>query len=259
MESVHALQNAIGPHRQQLIDHPVYSSIRSLEALQVFMEHHVFAVWDFMSLLKSLQRQLTCTEVPWLPVGSGQTRFLINEIVTGEESDVDEHGVRMSHFELYLQAMRQAGCNLQPIETFISLLRAGHTPEQALTQSNAPRAAADFVRHTLDTIRMQPVAVQAAVFTFGREDLIPGMFMSFVREIKANHPGSVERFLYYMERHIEVDGDHHSHLALAMTEELCGQDAALWQAATQAAVEALKVRKQLWDAIGQQTMAEAAV
>ena len=117
------LRAEIAPIRQQLIDHPVYAQLRDLNDLQVFMEHHIFAVWDFMSLLKSLQRELTCVNVPWVPVGSATTRYLINEIVTGEESDVDEKGVRASHFELYIQAMLQAGCDTSCIDAFLSALK----------------------------------------------------------------------------------------------------------------------------------------
>ena len=86
------LRSNIDPLRQQIIQHPMYGSIHSVDALRIYMEHHVYAVWDFMSLLKSLQRKLTCVSLPWLPVGSANTRFLINEIVAGEESDVDAEG-----------------------------------------------------------------------------------------------------------------------------------------------------------------------
>src|SRR5260221_10798885 len=117
------LQQEIEPIRQQLIQHSVYANIKTIKDLNVFMEHHVYAVWDFMSLLKSLQRNLTCVDLPWLPVGSPETRYLINEIVLGEESDVDETGKRTSHFELYLNAMQQAGCDMNPINSFIKNLK----------------------------------------------------------------------------------------------------------------------------------------
>ena len=86
------LQEKINSARAKLLAHPVYAQINDLNGLKKFTEFHVYAVWDFMSLLKSLQIGLTCVTLPWIPVGSANTRFLINEIVTGEESDVDENG-----------------------------------------------------------------------------------------------------------------------------------------------------------------------
>src|SRR5258706_11224465 len=80
------------PLRQQIINHKVYSAINDIDDLKVFMQYHIFAVWDFMSLLKALQNNLTCTSVPWFPKGSADTRHLINEIVVGEESDIDYSG-----------------------------------------------------------------------------------------------------------------------------------------------------------------------
>lgn len=213
------------------------------------MQYHVFAVWDFMSLLKTLQRELTCVAVPWVPVGNAATRYLINEIVTGEESDVDQQGNRMSHFELYLLAMKQAGADTGSIERLIAALKAGHTLTQALDAAGVPQAITNFVQCTFDTIGSAKPSLQAAVFTFGREDLIPGMFVSFVRDLNDQTSDRASVFQYYLERHIEVDGDHHSHLAYEMTELLCGDDADKWEQAQQAVAAALKARLQLWDAI----------
>ena len=122
-QHIEHLRARIEPIRQQIIHHEVYSLIKTVEDLNVFMAFHVYAVWDFMSLLKTLQNNLTCTSVPWFPVGSADTRFLINEIVVGEESDVDMNGVRMSHFEIYLKAMEQSGASTSSIITFINELK----------------------------------------------------------------------------------------------------------------------------------------
>lgn len=243
------LNTAIKPFKQALISHPLYTHISSLTALQKFTEQHVYAVWDFMSLLKALQQQLTCTIVPWLPVGNANTRYLINEIVTGEESDVDEAGNRASHFELYLRAMQQAEANTQPIEQFISLVYSGTPIGVALASPHLPEAARNFMQHTFDVIAEGKPHVIAAVFTFGREDLIPSIFIEMVREIAAKFPGKVDILKYYLERHIEVDGEQHSHLAYEMTTELCGNDELKWKEATDAALAALKARLALWDGI----------
>ncbi|HEV7350127.1 DUF3050 domain-containing protein [Telluribacter sp.] len=244
---IQRLKDDIAPLRQQLINHPVYNHIRSLDDLRTFMEIHVFAVWDFMSLLKSLQQALTCVTLPWMPEGNPQTRYLINEIVLGEESDVDPQGRYMSHFELYLEAMEQAGADTSRIRNLLADLRSGGPLAGALEAANTP--AQEFVQHTFDIIEKSLVPVQAAVFTFGREDLIPDMFISIVKELSERFPDQVGLLRYYLERHIEMDGDHHSHLAYQMTEELCLDDDTLWQKATEAVKTALTYRLRLWDAV----------
>jgi len=243
------LKHDTAPLRQQLVDHPVYSSVKSLNDLRVFMEHHVFAVWDFMSLLKALQIELTCVTLPWVPKGNPEVRYLINEIVTGEESDVDDTGKRFSHFEIYLNAMKQAGSNTRAIQTFLSELGAGNSVKDALETCQTYKRVVDFVTNTFEVIEQGESHVQAAVFTFGREDLIPGMFISFVKELDANTNHGVSTFQYYLERHIEVDGGHHSLLAYQMTAELCGNDELKWQQATDAVKSALHARIRLWDSI----------
>ena len=243
------LRKEIEPFREQLINHPLYSQIDSLSDLKVFMEYHVFAVWDFMSLLKSLQIQLTCIDIPWVPKGSAATRYLINEIVTGEESDIDQDGNRTSHFELYLHAMVQAGCNTDNISELIKNLESGQNINTAMQNCKLPAAVLGFVRTTFDIIATGKAHIQAAVFTFGREDLIPGMFISFVKQLNKKTTDKINIFQYYLERHIEVDGGHHSHLAYQMTEHLCGTNEQYWKEATEAVKEALYSRIKLWDSI----------
>ncbi len=247
--NLETLRTRIEPLRQQIVQHELYTKINTIEAIRVFMQHHVVAVWDFMSLLKSLQRELTCVSNPWLPVGSANTRYLINEIVTGEESDVDQAGNRISHFELYLKAMEQAGANKIPIQELISTLQTGKPVDQALATSSLPDAAKRFAQHTFDLIEKNQPHILAAVFTFGREDLIPDMFLSILNKIEPGGQYSIDLTKYYIERHIEVDGGHHSQLALAMTQELCGNDSQKWQEASAAVEKALASRVALWDGV----------
>ncbi|MGM9479210.1 DUF3050 domain-containing protein [Pedobacter sp. GSP4] len=242
------IQDEIELLRQEIINHKVYSAISELADLQIFMEHHIFAVWDFMSLLKALQINLTCTTLPWFPVGDAVTRQLINEIVAGEESDVDADGNIKSHFELYLDAMDQCGADTKPINDFLNALKNGKSFNEAFDVANVPAAAKDFVNATFETINSGKPHLQASSFTFGREDLIPNMFFSMVNDLNSTQPDQVSIFKYYLERHIEVDGDHHSHLALAMTEKLCEKDEGFWAEAEKITKEALEKRIALWDA-----------
>jgi hypothetical protein len=248
-EYLQNLEQDIASLRNQLVNHPVYAGIKDLDGLKSFMESHIYAVWDFMSLLKALQINLTCVSLPWMPVGNPDTRYLINEIVTGEESDVDQHGNRMSHFELYLKAMKQADANTLPIGSLIDLLKSGKAIQEALDSSSVPPAAKKFMEFTFQTIATGKPHLMAAVFTFGREDLIPDMFISLIKEFKKQFPDKVDIFQYYIERHIEVDGGHHADLAHQMTLELCGDDQANWIEATDYVKKGLEARIALWDSI----------
>src|SRR5882757_10502497 len=151
-EHLEKIKKAMEPLRQQIINHKVYSAIKDIDDLKVFMQYHIFAVWDFMSLLKVLQNNLTCTSVPWFPKGSADTRHLINEIVVGEESDVDSFGNRKSHFELYLDAMQQCGADTAPIEIFITVLKNTGDLKSAFAASDTSKEARNFVNFTFKII-----------------------------------------------------------------------------------------------------------
>lgn len=243
-----ALQQRIAPLRAQIVHHPVYAQMTGMEHLHAFMEHHVFAVWDFMSLLKTLQNALTCTSVPWVPKGSADTRYLINEIVTGEESDLDMEGRRTSHFELYLDAMRQSGADTAAMELFLAELAASGDLHAALRNARVPAHAAAFTTQTFEAIGAGRPHVQSAVFTFGREDLIPSMFNALVADLTAKFPERISVFNYYLERHIEVDGGHHGRLALEMTAALCDTPEK-WAEAENAVVASLQSRIHLWNGV----------
>jgi hypothetical protein len=257
-EQLQILAERLRPLYDRLASHTLYGSFETVEDLHVFMELHVFAVWDFMSLLKTLQRGLTCVEVPWVPSKFAASRRLINEIVLGEESDV--YGTEaVSHFELYLRAMRECGAPTTAIETLIASLRDGSPWEPALALSGAPEAAQQFVRNTFVIIDGGRLHATAAAFTFGREDLIPDMFRDFIRDQNAQLHGKLELMRWYMERHIEVDGEEHGPMALRMIAELCGEDAAKWGEAGEAAEIALRARLALWDGIADRLKTERAM
>jgi hypothetical protein len=213
------------------------------------MQHHVFAVWDFMSLVKKLQKELTSVDQPWVPKGSPEVRFLINEIVLGEESDVDQHGQYTSHFELYIRSMQDLGIDVLPSLIQLTNCQSIQDVLSLLPTLEIPDSVRDFLNFTFESIQNRPIEEVAAIFTFGREDLIPGMFQLIVDQLKQDAPAKIETLVYYLERHIEVDGDHHIQLAYRMMEELCGQDSDKWSRSTQAAIESLQVRKRLWDGI----------
>lgn len=248
-EGLELIRETIGPVRTRLLEHPVYRQITDLAALRVFMQHHVFAVWDFMSLLKALQQSLTTVRVPWLPPADPLACRLVNEIVLGEECDSDGRGSFASHFELYLRAMRECDAPTLWIDGFVDRLAGPSDVDSALTGCEAPPAVVDFVGHTFEIIARNDLPVLAAVFTFGREDLLPDVFARIVRELNEISGGNLAGFIYYLERHIELDGGEHGPLAHKLVANLCGDAPAKWQAAADAARATLLARKALWDGI----------
>jgi Protein of unknown function (DUF3050) len=242
--SIDAIEARIAPLRERLTRHPLYAAIQTPEHLRLFMESHVFAVWDFMSLLKALQRELTCVTVPWVPTRWPESRRFINEIVLGEESDQFE-GRAVSHFEVYLEAMEECGADTALIRQLVQHTSDGLRMEEMST----PEAARQFVEATFALIREGNLAALAAAFTFGREDVIPDIFRELVRDLNEKQPGRFGKFVWYLERHIEVDGEDHGPLSLRMVADLCGDDPELWEEAAAAAETAIEARLALWDGI----------
>ncbi|KPI10970.1 Protein of unknown function DUF3050 [Actinobacteria bacterium OK074] len=244
-EGIERARSVIEPARKEVTAHPIYQRIDTRERMAMFMEHHVFAVWDFMSLLKSLQRELTCVTVPWVPHGSDVSRRLINDIVLVEESD-ELNGGFTSHFELYREGMNEAGADTTRIDTFLGLVAEGHDVPSALRVAQVPAPAAEFVRTTFEIIGERPLHCRAAAFAFSREDLIPDMFDQV---IKKEGTDRYPLFCDYLARHIEVDGEEHTPMAMAMVADLCGVDDARWGEAVEVAGGALAARVRLWDGI----------
>lgn len=244
---IEQLTQTIEPHRRELLNHAIYERLNSLDALRRFMEHHIYAVWDFMSLLKALQRQLSCVNVPWVPVANASHARLINEIVLAEESDEDGSGRFASHFELYHRSMVHCGADTQGIDALLSQLRSGADFECAITAARMPDSARQFVRCTMSIIASQDPCRIAAAFTFGREDLLPDVFQQIVEKLDADDHRRLSPFQYYLNRHIELDGDEHGPMAQRLVIELCGNDEVQWKKAEQAAIDSLIARKKLWD------------
>ena len=230
----------IQSYKEEIVNHPLYSQLNTIDDIQKLMEIHVYAVWDFMSLLKGLQIELTCIKIPWKPTGENKTRRLINSIVLEEESDVDSEGNPSSHYEMYLDAMKECGANTSEIEKFVNSVSGVKLPK-------INKAVDSFLATTFDVLNSGEAHKIAAAFTFGREDLIPDMFTAIVNDLSKEH--KLDKFVYYLERHIELDGGEHGPLALELVSNLCGEDNIKWQEVEETAIACLVSRKKLWDVI----------
>jgi hypothetical protein len=235
-------------------NHPVFGAVQNEQQLRTFMEHHVFPVWDFMSLLKFLQAALAPPTWPWMPrpLGKGDLVRLINDIVTGEESDRlpkshREDSTHASHFDLYLMAMREVGADTAPITAFLEIVRSQGL-DVALDASIVPEPSRAFIKETFALLKEGKSHKVAASFSFGRENVIPGMFNSLLAKLGIGEERA-PIFHYYLKRHAELDGDEHGPAALRLVATLCGDDPAKLAEAVEAAQAALASRARLWDRV----------
>ena len=247
---VEKIRDTIKEPREKLLNHKLYTEIKSIEDLQIFTSNHIFAVWDFMSLLKALQNNLTCTKVPWTPNKNSETAYLINEIVLAEETDISQDGKRKSHYELYLDAMIDIGVNVENIEKNIMLLSSSDSIENSIEKLDIHPKIKEFLKFTFSIIDEGKPHKIAAIFTFGRENLIPNMFNEILHEFQNNFTEKdISKLIYYFERHIELDEDEHGPMALQMVNELAENDPLKWEEIRDISIVALEKRIGLWDAI----------
>jgi len=234
---------------EQLCAHPLHGALKDEHDLRLFLGTHVFCVWDFMSLLKRLQRELTGLDLPWRPVGDPETRRLINALVLDEESDLLPDGETLSHYELYRAAMSAAQAETAPVDRLLAALADGASVPEALAAAQPPPGAAAFVATTLDLALHAPLHEVAAAFAWGREEIIPGMFRQLVETLERSQPGRWSRLLLYLQRHIQKDGEEHGPAAQRLVARLVGADAQRASEAQAAARRALTARLLLWDAL----------
>ena len=247
------IQDKINGQREKLLKHKLYSNIETIKDLRVFTENHVYAVWDFMSLLKALQIKLTCTKTPWVPNSNSQTAYLINEIVLAEETDINQAGKRKSHYELYLDAMIDIGAEIEFPTKTINKIASSENIFMSIDKLQIHENIKEFLKFTFSVIKEGKPHKIAAIFTFGRENLIPNMFNEILREFEKNvTEGDISKLIYYFERHIELDEDEHGPMALEMVSMLAENDNEKWKEIEEISIEALEKRILLWDAINEQ-------
>lgn len=237
----------IKPLQEHLNQHPVYSAITNVKDLQCFMSHHIYSVWDFMSIVKYLQQQIAPTTYPWIPKGDGSIRRFINELVLEEESDQTHDNSFSSHFELYCGAMQEIGADTNNILTFISQVEQQGI-NHALLSEEIPQPSRQFMQTTFGFISSNKPHCVAAALALGREHIIPSMFRAFLGKMSISEQ-QAPIFHFYLKRHIHLDEDFHAPLSLRLLNALCGNDQIKYQEAQQTAKEALQARIQFWDGV----------
>lgn len=238
--------------QSELYSHKILNDnelLSDLKNLRVFMERHVYAVWDFMSLLKSLQYDICPSGVPWTP---NQYSYLgvsriINEIILEEESDIDENGNVTSHVELYLGAMKEVGANITIFEKFINNLQTNNVIS-SMMNAGAPDCSIEFVESTFNFIYSGKPHVVAAAFAFGRETSIPDMYKNILRSLGLNEQ-NCKKFFYYLNRHVQLDGEDHGPRSKDIVTKLCEGNEYKLKEAEEAALLSIENRIKFWDGV----------
>lgn len=235
--------------RVKLEAHPIYAAVQTLDDLRVFMQHHVYSVWDFMSLTKYLQNEVAPARWPWTPSGDASVQRFINELVLEEETDVALPGQQghTSHFMLYLAAMREIGADADMPARFVQQV-AGQGIDAALGSGLAPAPSAAFTRTTFDFLASGKPHTVAAALALGREYVIPSMFRAFLSRMAVTE-AQAPSFHYYLNRHVHLDEGFHAPLSLRLLAAVCGDDADKWREAEAAAEAAVNARMLFWDGV----------
>ncbi|HEU5338367.1 MAG TPA: DUF3050 domain-containing protein [Sulfuricaulis sp.] len=237
--------------RENLTRHPLYDAIHNEKNLRVFMEHHVYAVWDFMSLIKSLQMHIAPTNLPWVPPKNSRYANFINRLVLDEESDHvltnADGSTHTSHFEVYRQAMLETGADIHPISRFVNIV-GDKGLETALQTVDIPTPAKRFMAFTFDIIGRNQLHLLAATLAYGREILIPQLFRSLLEGIQISRSNAPNLYSYF-ERHIQIDEQEHGPLAVLMVQELCEGSAEKQAEVMDVVEQALAARPDFWNGI----------
>lgn len=253
METV--LNQQLTDFKNKLQEHPAFYSIQSLAELRTFTTCHIFLVWDYMSLLKSLQTKLTCVQTPWKPVQSPYTRYLINSLVLKEESDIAADGNYASHYEMYRNAMQVMKADTGLMDNLMAHVETNMPVIKAIELSNIPGPLKDFLEYTFWVVQKSSLHEQAAVLCYGREGFGHQLLFHRLMALEESHKEDVQPFLYYLKRKNEINEKYHSQLSAILLEQLCGDDEKKWHEATQAANQSLRNRIRLFDYIQERIVA----
>ena len=237
--------------QERLRNHSLYEAIQDQNNLKVFMQHHVYAVWDFMSLIKALQRHLAPNNIPWTQPKNARFANFINTLVLEEESDLALtdaiDSTHASHFQSYCQAMHEVGADTKPIFEFTKCVHEQGLND-ALKLPSVPKSASQFMHFTFSVIDHNEVHMLAAAIAYGREILVPQLYRSIQQQLPncATHTHALHA---YLQRHIELDEQEHGPLAMQMVQELCGDSRKKQAQAIDVAEQALTTRIKFWNGI----------
>lgn len=239
----------INKAKQELLDSSFFAvdTIKTSADLKVFMKSHVYSVWDFMSLLKFIQNEITYNDVPWKPTKywTNLARF-INEIVLEEETDISTIDLEyLSHFELYLKSMEEIWIDTTQIKNLIYNVDYNNL-DDFLKNENIPKSSREFMKVNFNYIKEWDILKVVSAFTFWRENIIPEMFIRIIKNLEISNLEAPTLYFYF-KRHIELDGDLHGPLSMKLLEKLADWKNENIKLIEKVAIETIGARKKFWE------------
>ncbi len=250
MDNLEDLKKRIDELKYKIYNHKLFCTRLNIQQVRYFMESHIFSVWGFMSILKSIQFNLSTTTLPWTPTDNtrnGLTNF-INEIVLSEESDYIEGIGYTSHFEIYLDAMKEINADTSQILLLLKNIKDDGYIYEHVNRLNILDEVKAFIKFDMETSISGNLPKLVGSFTLGREKVIPNMFEHII--LSVNDVASTSKFITYLNRHIEVDGDRHGPLSSELLEKICSSDQDMLLS-YQFGIKSLKLRLKIWDKISE--------
>ena len=247
MDNLENNKKKLNDLKQEIIAHPLFANKLEPRHICKFMESHIFAVWGFMSILKSLQKLITPNNLPWMPnknTMNGLVNF-VNEIILCEESDYIEGIGYISHFEIYLLAMKNMGARTDQLDKLTSIIADKGYNKKYLDDIDASDEVKSFLKHDMEVSMNGTLPEIVGAFTLGREKVIPNMFGYILPAIKETSTSG--HLITYLERHIDIDGDRHGPLSMKLLDASCDKNQLSLAYAT--AVKSLELRLLVWDKV----------
>ncbi len=247
MDNLESNKKKLRVLKQKIITHPLFANKLEPKHICKFMESHIFAVWGFMSILKSLQKMITPNSLPWVPnknTKNGLVNF-VNEIILCEESDYIEGIGFISHYEIYLLAMKNMDAKTNQLDKLISTIAKNGYNKKYVDNVDASDEVKSFLKHDLEVSMNGTLPEIVGAFTLGREKVIPNMFDYILPAIRET--STSKHLITYLERHIDIDGDRHGPLSMKLLDASCDKNQLSLAYAT--AVKSLELRLLVWDKV----------
>lgn len=229
-----------------LINHPLYNSIKTESDIKMYMFNQVWCVWDFMTLVKSIQIQIIPPNILWTPPKFPELGAYIYEVLLTEETDKGYNSeTNSSHFQTFLKAMKESSVDTSSVDKFIELLENGNQFEIAIDSCGIHKEAKEFITTTYEFAKSD-LHISIAVFCLSREGVIPDMFMNLLANVSLSNNYKI--FNWYLNRHIYLDSQSHGPLSIKLFKTIVDTKQKQ-EEALQASLKALKARNKYFNYI----------